>query len=102
MVKTPLVEEYKTAGKDPDDWRLMLVVPMVDEVRASEVYKVLVPVIRQHGRLDCSDVTVIGVKDPLLGGIRPELRGSGAALQNMPYQRYVVNGADAYIYRMNL
>jgi hypothetical protein len=126
MVKTPLVEEFKAAGREflqkldltdldvraafwlyrdePDDWRLIIATPLADRIGSREVYRKLYPLWHEDQKLDWSQITVLGIDDPLVRMIGSVLK-TGPGIGGTVFSRNVINGTyieDAYIYRMNL
>ena len=126
MVKTPLVEEFKTAGREllqkldlsgldvrgafwlyrdeSEDWRLVIATPLADRVGSREVYLKMYPLWHEDQKLDWSQITVLGIKDPLVRLIG-NVVNTGPGIGGMVFGRNIIDGTyieDAYIYRMNL
>ena len=126
MVKTPLVDELKLAGRDlvesldrsgveiraalwlyledGGDWRLVIATPLADRIGSREVYRRLYPIWRAGSKLDWSQITITGVNDRMVRLVRSAFPG-GHVADGSSLSRQVIEGTyieDAFIYRMNL
>jgi hypothetical protein len=126
MVGTALVEEYKNAGREflarldeagvdvraalwfyvePSEiWRLILAIPEVDRSGTAPVYARILPVLHEHGQLTINDVTVTGLKDPLIQELAARVQNRTGLAKIFVRKEYLKSTyvEDAYIYRMNV